>query len=157
MLHTVVLIKLFFFPAQANVNVNSIFFPENNVDTVSKNLVQFKVFAGKFIQAIEKNDSNFLGSHVIFPVNNSNFLYVDSTITKKKIDRVYFFKHLHSLFPHEMLNKIKKNGIFAETTPNIRFCIKLYEKQDNLDLTTTLPFKKEGDKFYFDNLTFESY
>src|SRR5258705_13998941 len=60
-------------------------------DTSNVEIKKFKTFSNRFFNAIKSNDTVFLIAHVIFPITNSSFTDMDSTLRKnKKIDRKYF-------------------------------------------------------------------
>ena|ERR1700752_5120488 len=87
-------------------------------DTIGAEVKAFKEFSKKFFSAVGKSDTNFLKSHVIFPISNSSFYIFDLKLLNKKIDSKMFFRNLKKIFPDTLIKRISKDGEFSCNSGN---------------------------------------
>jgi hypothetical protein len=117
-----------------------------NIDSI-----KFRVFSKEFFQAIKSGDTVFLKAHIIFPIYNSTFADLDTSLRGSRIvNQQHFFKHLKILFPNDLIKRIGKEGqydIFSHENKRT-YAVSLYLK-DNLEYDFVWTFIEKRNEFYF--------
>jgi hypothetical protein len=130
-------------------------------DTSAEKLKSFKSFSRSFFKATRLSDTNYIREHVIFPIVNSSFYNMDTTIPEnKKIGYEYFLAKLHSIFPKDIINRIQKEGEFMVSKNQKKYVIVLYNSGDNsgeIESNYSWFFVRKQDKFYFTQFRVEGY
>jgi hypothetical protein len=118
-----------------------------NIDSV-----KFRAFSKEFFQAIKSGDTIFLKTHVIFPIYNSTFADLDTSLRGKTIvNRQHFFNHLKILFPDDLIKRINKEGkieISAPKNEQKEYAISLYLNGD-VEFVFVWSFIERRNEFYF--------
>jgi hypothetical protein len=121
-------------------------------DTSAAKLKKFRAFSERFFNAIRSNDTTFLKAHVLFPIVNSSFTNMDSTIKESRgVNRQYFLSHIQKLFPNELISRIDKEGEFDISAPKkgqTEYSISLYDKGE-IEYDFTWSFIEKHDRFFF--------